>query len=743
MTQHSKPRPALDLEIPEMARRFVLENTSIPLCAIKNERVVEVNQGWLSILGFDSPAEAVGRHLSELMAPGSWEVAQARMARRMAGDPMSPRVIYSMLHKSGRVLEVEVTGSVWPDDRSILFAAAADVTQRLQQSKALEESEKLYRTLAETVPEGVLLSDTSFQNVYANDAIQQLTGYSHDELAEGPWIVDPEDTQALELFQDAMANGTAGTAYETRVIRKDGTMVWVSVSWSPVRNVSGQVVGVHSTFTDISRRKTAEDALRDSETSLRTFINALNHPAFLADTQGIALVVNDALAERFGKTAVELTGTHLPSLLSSETAYYRTQWVRKAIETAASLEFEDQRDGIHYRHYLSPVVDANGKVTRLAWISLDMTEQHKASAALREAEERFRLLAENSSDVIWELDAAGNFTFVSGAVRQWGYEPEEWIGRSIAEFLPDDEKETFAKRFARDIRDPAPRRYEVRMLCKDGSFAWCEVSIDVVVDEGVPVKLQGIARDVTERKLSEDELRQAHTELEKAFRIQQEFLNNVTHEIRTPMTAVKGYVEMLLEGIAGPVSETQEAMLQKVLESSDNLLGVVTSLLEVARLRSGGVRLHPKACKPGDIASKAINAVTPQATRKCLSVRLTVDGPNRVGMYDEQKVAIVLTNLLSNAVKFAPRGKIDVVVGLIDGDAEFVIVDRGVGIRQADLAGVFNEFEQLDQPHRHKPSGFGLGLAIVARMIEILGGTLVVSSKRGVGTAFTIRIPHL
>lgn len=726
-----------------MARRFVLENTSIPLCAIKNGYVVEVNEGWLRILGLDSRSDAVGRHLRELMAPGSWETAQSRVAKRIAGEPMSPRVIYSMLHKDGRVLEVEVTGSVWPDDRSIMFAAAADVTQHVQQSKALEESEKLYRTLAETVPEGVILTDTAGNYVYVNDHIQKLTGYTADELSCNIWMGDPNDTEGQRLFRDALERGTSGTARETCLIRKDGTRVPVSISWSPVKDANGELIGVHTTFTDITRREWAEDALRESETSLRTFINALNQPAFLADTQGIGLVVNEALAQRFGKTAAELTGTHLPDLLSCNTANYRSQWARKAIETATPIEFEDERDGIHYRHYLSPVVDADGKVTRLAWISLDMTEQRRAGVALREADESFRLLAENSSDIIWEMNPAGNFTFVSIAVQQWGYEPEEWIGRSIAEFLPNNEIELFAERLARDLQDPAPRRYEVRMRCKDGSLAWCEVSIDIVTDEGVPVKVQGIARDITERKLSEDELRRAHAELEKAFRIQQEFLNNVTHEIRTPMTAVKGYVEMLLEGIAGPVSKDQEAMLQKVLESSDNLLGVVTSLLEVARLRSGGVRLHPKACRPGDIAAKAINAVTPQATRKNLSVELSLNSPDRVGMYDEQKVTIVLTNLLSNAVKFTPRGKIDVVVGLIDGEAEFVIVDRGVGIRQADLAGVFNEFEQLDQPHKHKPSGFGLGLAIVARMIEILGGTLVVSSKRGVGTAFTIRIPHL
>lgn len=369
---------------------------------------------------------------------------------------------------------------------------------RAAKPSARPPSEKLYKTLAELLPVGVLLVDRTGTHIYVNHQAARMTGYSIDELLAGVWMVHPEDTQGAKLYEQALREGTQGTDYETRFIRKDGSVFWVSASWRPVKDERGELAGVCTFVADISERKAAEEALR-----------------------------------------------------------------------------------------------------------------------------------------------------------------------------------------------------------------------------------------------------QAHAELQQAYRLQREFLNNVTHEVRTPLTAVKGYAEMLMDGMAGPVSDEQTALLKKVLTSSEHLLEVVDGVLQIARLKSGRMAANARACDPALVVEKSVSAVLPQALQKRLKINVNSDPCPGTRMYDEEKLVVIVTNLLTNAVKFTESGAIDVLVTCCASGAEIVVADTGVGIPADDLPSIFGEFVQLEHPRRHKHGGFGIGLAIVSAMIEAIGASLVVSSAEGVGTAFTLGVPVL
>jgi PAS domain S-box-containing protein len=513
------------------------------------------------------------------------------------------------------------------------------------------------------------------------------------------------------------------------------------------------------------------------------------------------------------------------------------------------------------------VFGATGETAWLDGVIVDITERRRSQDALRESEERYRLLAENATDILWQMDMSGRFTFVSPAVGLFGYEVEDWVGHHMLEFLPPHERPTFLERFARDPQDPRLRRYEVQMLKKDGSLVWMDVSADFAMDNDRPTCVQGVARDITERKLAEQALREseelyrgivensfdmimltdsdgtitylspsattvighqpeeligtkrsivhpddvdnvmaqledalnggrgsgleyrvitkagetkwvshswvsvmdgnrtktvvsvvrditAHRQmeearkkaiedLERAYDLQRQFLSSVTHEVRTPLTAVRGYAEMLLEGMAGPLNSRQEDLLRRVLAGSHHLLDLVDEVLEMARLRSGAVALRPKVCKPCRLVERLVLTIAQQAEKKGVEISFTRNDDLPMGLYDEQKLAIIVTNILSNAVKFTENGRIDVAVSRWEQGAEVIIADTGPGIRRRDLPTIFDEFVQYDYPGKHKPAGFGLGLAIVASMVDVIGATLTVSSRRGVGTAFTLNVPTI
>ncbi len=196
---------------------------------------------------------------------------------------------------------------------------------------------------------------------------------------------------------------------------------------------------------------------------------------------------------------------------------------------------------------------------------------------------------------------------------------------------PDDSERVMAVR-ERALQGGSGSNLEYRVVTKFGQIKWVSHSWSAIIDGDRVQMVVSIARDITERKQSEEALREAHAELEHAYQLQREFINNITHEVRTPLTAVKGYAEMLMDGLAGPVSEEQTSLLKEVLASSDHLLEVVNGVLRIARLKSGRVTLNPKACDPRLVVEKCVSAMLPQALQKGLMLSVSSDQCGGVGM---------------------------------------------------------------------------------------------------------------
>ncbi len=739
-------QPCEDVAIPDEVRALVHNASPNPMAAIKGLRVAEANEPWMRLLGYDSLDEVRGRPISDFMAPGSVLLAKERIGGRAQGKTMPCNAVYEFVHKSGRIVRLELSAMLWPSDESIGLAIGRDVTERERSLQALEASEKLYRTLADAIPAAVMLADSSGRNIYVNDKCVALTGYSREEMMNGAWLGHPDDPDIVRLHDLAFAEGLPGRDRETQFMRKDGTTIWVSCSWEPIRDTEGNLQGVCSVFIDISDRKRAEETAAATEERFRLL--AENAPDILwqMDLSGRFTYVSPAV-RRYGYEPSEWVGHHLLEFLPArEQPIFRARFAENTHDPRPKrYEVEMLRkDG-------SPVwmevsinfVLVEGSPIRVQGISRDISERKRAEQALQENEERYRSIVENSHDLIMLTAPDGSVSYLSPSCRQViGYDPEDLVGTQPWIIHPDD-LETAKEMHSRALKGESGADVEYRIITKQGKAKWVSHSWSPIYSAGDLSMVVSVVRDITERKQAEQTLRQAHDDLEKAYNLQREFLNNVTHEVRTPLTAVQGYVEMLLEGVAGPVTNEQAALLQRVLSSSRHLLDVVAGVLEVARLKSGTDTLRPTACKPAHIVERAVASVTPQAGRKNLAVHLHLVNGQRMGMYDEGKLAVILTNLLSNAVKFTEKGQIDVIVNSDATGVEVAILDTGIGIRQRDLPRIFDEFQQLDYPGKHKPAGFGLGLAIVANMVEIIGAELVVSSRKGVGTAFTLSVPSL
>jgi signal transduction histidine kinase len=227
-----------------------------------------------------------------------------------------------------------------------------------------------------------------------------------------------------------------------------------------------------------------------------------------------------------------------------------------------------------------------------------------------------------------------------------------------------------------------------------------------------------------------------------ASRLKSQFLANMSHELRTPLNSIIGYTQFVLDDQDRRVTDEQREDLGRVLKSARHLLDLINGVLDLARIESGRESVSISRFALSDLLDSVIDAVTPMAKGKGLSVLCRVEGVLPELQTDEKKLRQVLLNLLANAVKFTERGAIRVECQRDGSDFLSIVVrDTGIGIPPEHLDEIFNEFHQVDPSIHKQYGGTGLGLAIVRRLIELLKGTIQVESKVGEGSTFTMALP--
>ena len=245
-------------------------------------------------------------------------------------------------------------------------------------------------------------------------------------------------------------------------------------------------------------------------------------------------------------------------------------------------------------------------------------------------------------------------------------------------------------------------------------------------------------------------LQRAVARLEELDRLKSNFLATMSHELRTPLTSVIGYTEMMVEGLAGPISPEQREYLSTILGKADQLLSLITAVLDVASLESGQLALDRCALSLADVVASEVATIQPQAGRRGISIQLDAHGETTV-VGDRRKIRQIVSSLLSNAVKFTPdRGRVGIAVRpgpLAPGEAgappavQLVVSDSGIGISREQVPKIFEPFFQVDSSSTRAFGGTGLGLTLAKAYVEAHGGRIWVDTAPGQGSTFTATFP--
>ncbi len=379
----------------------------------------------------------------------------------------------------------------------------------------------------------------------------------------------------------------------------------------------------------------------------------------------------------------------------------------------------------------------------------------EAGSEIRNSERRYRLLAENVTDVIWTMDNNLKLTYVSPSViNLMGYTAEEAVALTLEESMDTATLEAAKKAFseeATNINLPqserhAPSTYEIQLKRKDGSMVWTEIRMSAMHNpDGEAIGFVGIARDITERKQAADEL-QLRYEQEKALRQQLEeeiskrieFTRALVHELKTPITPVLAATELLLDEVK---NEHSIRLVSSIDRSASNLNRRIDELLDLAKGETDMIRLNLEEINMATMLQDIANEMIPVAISNRQTMTFDIPSSLPTIVADRERVQQIVMNLLNNASKFTPEeGEITLTAKGEENNIVVEIKDTGRGISKEDQKRLFEPyFRRVDD--RERLSGLGLGLALSKRFVELHGGQIWVKSRKGRGSTFGFSLP--
>ena len=601
-----------------------------------------------------------------------------------------------------------------------------------------------------------------------NTGAERILGYRAAEVIGSNFsrFYGPEDLAAKKPQNELRIAAREGRVHdEGWRVRKDGTRFWVTTVITALRDDGGRVIGFAKITRDLTERRAAEERLRQSEEMFRLLVASVrDYAIFLLDPGGHVRTWNAGAQRIKGYTPEDIIGHHFSEFYPPEDKWKPAYELEVAIREG-SVEDEGWRvrkDGTRFwaNVVITAVRDERGELRGFTKVTRDLTQRRQAEEKLRQSEEVFRLLVGSVKDyAIFLLDPEGRVaTWNAGAERIKGYLPDEIIGQHFSRFYPEEDLDKPARELEIAQRDGSVEDEGWRVR-KDGTRFWANVIITAVRDE--QGELRGFAkvtRDMTERKrteeqlfeqrearfLAEEERRRAEASYrvaQEANRAKDEFLMTLSHELRTPMTAILGWARLL--PALPPQDETFREAVVAIGRSAQLQSRLIDDVLDVSRIVSGKLRLTVENVDVLRLLHATIDTVRPSADAKSITIATSFAPGLGTIVADATRLQQILWNLLSNAVKFTPkRGEVRIGARRTSSHVQFAVTDTGEGIDPGFLPHVFEPFRQAESPSTRVHGGLGLGLSIVRYLAEAHGGTVTAESAgRGKGATFTVTLP--
>jgi hypothetical protein len=749
----------------EAQLRAILDNSTAAVFVKDIEgRYLRINR-WYGVLRGLTEAEVKGKTDYDLYAKEIADVVRANDQEVIAANaPLQFEEQVAFADGLHHFISVKFPLC---DDNGRPYAVcgiATDITERKQAEEALQESEERLWRITEATQDVLWEIDPRTGRLWWSERARPLFGFhaAEYEIDLEDWYdrIHPEDVDRVKAqFEQFLRNDTADWIDEYRFRRADGAYIYILDRGRKFYIENGRPALISGAMSDITERKRAEEALQLSEERLNVALEAVNIGMLDWDIRANVLVWSEKLTAMFGLLPDRTRGAYedwfdrvhpedLPACEASilETLEHRlSRWqaeYRIIRGDTGEVRWIDTQSRIFY--------DDQGWPVRAIAANMDITERKQVEEAVRESEARFRQIADAMPQIVYTCGADGMANYINQRGQEYlGVSLEQSVGSTWREALHPDDRERTGQQWAEAVKTERPFEIEYRLRRKDGQYRWLlSRAVPIRNERKKIVKWIGTSTDIHDRKQAEAEREEvlAHEQAareasEAANRAKDEFLALVSHELRSPLTAILGYASLLRQG---PFDDQKVKQAVEVIERSGKAqVQLIDDLLDTARIISGKLKLYVGPVDLAVVIHEAVQTIYPAANAKGIS--LQADVPSEIGQItgDPVRLQQVVWNLLSNAVKFTPMGgRVEVRLERVDPNIRITVSDTGKGISPEFLPYVFDRFRQADASSARRYGGLGLGLALVKYLVELHGGTIeAASAGEGQGTTFIVTLP--
>jgi len=678
--------------------------------------------------------DAIGKSLYDIFP----NTSQTRIAEKVYRDVLRTQQSQSFVNEyqfGGKDFVFEIIA--YPSKRG-LSVFVKDITER-------KRAEERYKTVLQTSMDGFWVTDIQGRFLEVNDAYCRLIGYSRDELLK----MGIQDVEAIEKPEVTAARiqkimKTGSDRFETRHRCKDGRIVDVEVSVDYLDVEDGQLFVF---LRDITERKQAEEALARERYLMRAFMDNIPDSIYFKDKEHRFIVVSKAKAKHHGVNPKDFAGKTDFDFYSEEQARRMREDDDYVVKTKEPIIGKEEKvirpDGAARWHSVTkiPYRDEEGNIIGTMGISRDITDRKRAEDALKESEEKFRALAEQSPSIIF-INKGGRVVYANKKCEEvMGHTRDEFYSADFDFFslIAPECRKLVKTSFGMHTGGEEVKPYEYTLVTKEGRRVEAILITRLIDYEGEKAIL-GIITDITEYRKAERERIAAEkttARLKALNRMKDEFLSMTSHELRTPLTSISSFLQLMESGKLGKITRKQEEGLAAISAGVERLNSSIDKLLMISKLELGEMKLEMKNLRLADLIQNTVKKMEPLAKQKRIALTQKIAELPLVRA-DEEQLTEVLTNLVDNAIKFTPEGGEVTVEAKKEKDNILVMVeDTGIGIAKKNMPQLFTKFFQVD----HSVPGTGLGLSICKKIVLGHGGRIWAKSTLGRGSTFFFTLP--
>ncbi|MFW9785028.1 MAG: PAS domain S-box protein, partial [Candidatus Heimdallarchaeota archaeon] len=669
---------------------------------------------------------------------------------------------YKVKKKDGTLVYLEVNTIPLKKNGDVyaILGIGHDVSGFKKLEQKIRESEEKYRNILENTTDTIVVTRFDGKHLFVSPQYSQLLGYSVEEASKVMFdLIHPEDRQKIMNFykESVDKKQIIIEEIEQRWKHKNGHYIWVATSSKNYYNENGEVIGWITSIRDITDRKIAEKQLIESEERFKALFKGSPIPTLTwqkIDDDFVLIDYNKALKE------------------------YSQDDISQYLEINASIFFRDQPEilkDLHrcldekvnisreIKYFVNILKEERDLSAKFAYIPPDLvllhiediTEQRKSESKLRESEEKFRSITEQSFMGIFIIQD-GRFKYLNKTMEKIsGYSVEEmltWSNKEIAKLIHADDLDSVLLRLERNRNSLQSDRENIkdyytnnsfRIIHRNGEIRWLEDYTTRILYQGVPANLISVV-DVSEKKEAEQLIIEENNRLTELHELRKDLITRVSHELKTPMTSIYGANQILTRLYLDEIGEEAQNYIEIGLRGCLRMKQLIDNLLDVSRLDAKKLDLRLQEENLIDLIFDCIKDMNYLATDRQLKIRLDLPEEAFVNL-DRLRFRQVLSNLMSNAIKNTPAsGEILIKVFEENDHFDISIKDTGVGITEKEKTKLFEKFGKIERYGMDLDvdiEGSGLGLYISKEIVELHGGQISLESEgRNKGSTFKITL---